>query len=71
MVLMNDWSGKWCCGNLPGEGVTASWETLERDKFHILVVEHWSLKPLGTMERDENEVLPVFFSACINPSSIN
>lgn len=40
MVLMNDWSGKRRCGNLPGEGVTASWETLERDKLRILVVEH-------------------------------
>lgn len=32
MVLMNDWSGKQCCGSLPGEGVTASRENLDWDE---------------------------------------
>lgn len=39
MVLMNDWSGNRCCGSLPGEGVTASRETLDGDKLYILIVE--------------------------------
>lgn len=39
MVLMNDWSGKKCCGSLPGEGVTVSREALAREKLYILIVE--------------------------------
>lgn len=39
MVLMNDWSGNRCWGSLPGEGVAASRETLDRAKLCILIVE--------------------------------
>lgn len=68
---MNDWSGNWCCRSLPGEGVIVSRETFDRDKLCILIVEQRSLKPLGMVESDENEMLSAMLRLYLNPSSIN
>lgn len=61
MVLMNDWSGNRCYGNLPGEGDPAPRETLERDKSHFNI-ECRSLKPLKGMEMKSC----LYFSASVS-----